>query len=154
MFEALYTADEMRDAETGHDVATLMERAGAVAAEVALHELRGAASWTVVCGGGANGGDGRIMARHLEAHGQHVRIVDERAGDTELGEPDVIVDALFGTGFSGEPRPDAAALIDRINALQARVFAIDVPSGVDASTGEVPGAVVDADVTVAFHGRK
>src|SRR3954451_19446480 len=154
MFEALYTADEMRDAETGHDVATLMERAGAVAAEVALHELRGAATWTVVCGGGANGGDGRIMARHLEAQGKEVRVVDASAGEDELGEPEVIVDALLGTGFHGEPRAEAAALIERINAHAAKVFAIDVPSGVDASTGQVPGAAVEADATVTFHGRK
>ncbi len=44
-----------------------------------------------------------------------MRLVDATAGETELGEPDVILDALFGTGFSGEPRPDAAALIERIN---------------------------------------
>ena len=152
--EPLYTADEMRAAEAGHDVHMLMERAGALAAEAALQEFRGSDRWTVVCGGGANGGDGRIMARHLEAQGKQVRIVDAKAGETELGEPDVIVDALFGTGFTGEPRSDAAALIERINRASARVFAIDVPSGVDASTGETPGAVVQADATVTFHGRK
>ena len=46
-----------------------------------------------------------------------MRIVDATAGETDLGEPDVIVDALFGTGFSGEPRAEAAALIERINEL-------------------------------------
>jgi ADP-dependent NAD(P)H-hydrate dehydratase / NAD(P)H-hydrate epimerase len=152
--EPLYTADEMRAAEAGHDVQTLMERAGALAAEAALQEFRGAESWTVVVGGGANGGDGRITARHLEEHGKQVRIVDAKAGETELGEPDVIVDALFGTGFTGEPRADAAALIERMNENAARRFAIDIPSGVDASTGEVRGAAVQADATVTFHGRK
>jgi NAD(P)H-hydrate epimerase len=131
-----------------------MERAGALAAEAGLQEFRGAERWTVVAGGGANGGDGRIMARHLESQGKQVRIVDAKAGETELGEPEVIVDALFGTGFTGEPRPDAAALIERMNGSAARVFAIDIPSGVDASTGEIPGAAVDADATVTFHGRK
>src|SRR3954453_17486194 len=101
-FEPLYSADEMRAAESGHDTAALMERAGALAAEAALQEFRGPERWTVVCGGGANGGDGRIMARHLEAQGKQVRIVDAKAGETELGQPDVIVDALFGTGFTGE----------------------------------------------------
>src|SRR5207245_1301420 len=110
--------------------------------------------WTVVCGGGSNGGDGRIAARHLDAAGKEVRIVDAKAGETELGDPEVIVDALFGTGFSGEPRPDAAALIEQINNAHARVFAIDLPSGVDASTGEIAGAAVNADATVTFHGRK
>src|SRR3954452_23200753 len=152
--EPLYTAEEMRHAEAGHDVETLMARAGALAAEAGLQEMHGAESWSVVVGGGANGGDGRIMARHLEAKGKQVRIVDAKAGERDLGDPDVIVDALFGTGFSGEPRADAAALIDRINRSNARVFAIDVPSGIDASTGEKPGAAVEADATVTFHGRK
>src|SRR3954453_16964604 len=152
--EPLYTAEEMRGAEAGHDVETLMARAGALAAEAGLQEMHGADKWTVVVGGGANGGDGRIMARHLEAKGKQVRIVDAKAGERDLGDPDVIVDALFGTGFSGVPRADAAALIDRINRSNARVFAIDVPSGIDASTGEKPGAAVEADATVTFHGRK
>jgi NAD(P)H-hydrate epimerase len=107
-----------------------------------------------VCGGGANGGDGRIAARHLETAGREVTVVDAKAGETELGEPDVIVDALFGTGFSGEPRPEAAALIGRINGAGAPVFSIDLPSGVDASTGEVAGVAVRAEATVTFHGRK
>src|SRR5579884_1620341 len=152
--EPLYTAEEMRTAEAGHDTRELMERAGALAAEAGLQEMHGAERWTVVCGGGANGGDGRIMARHLERHGKQVRVVDAKAGETELGDPQVIVDALFGTGFAGEPRPEAAALIERINGAGARVFAIDVPSGVDASTGEVPGAAIRAQGTVTFHGRK
>jgi NAD(P)H-hydrate epimerase len=152
--EPLYTADEMRAAEAGHDTHDLMERAGALAAEAGLQEMHGAERWTVVCGGGANGGDGRIMARHLEQHGKQVRVVEAKAGETELGDPQVIVDALFGTGFAGEPRPEAAALIERINGAGARVFAIDVPSGVDASTGEVPGAAIRAQGTVTFHGRK
>lgn len=152
--EPLYTAEEMRAAEAGHDTDALMERAGALAAAAGLQEMRDADSWAVVAGGGANGGDGRIMARHLEAHGKRVRIVDAKAGERDLGEPEVIVDALFGTGFTGTPRDDAAALIERINASPARVFAIDVPSGVDASTGEIRGAAVEADATVTFHGRK
>jgi ADP-dependent NAD(P)H-hydrate dehydratase / NAD(P)H-hydrate epimerase len=153
-FEPLYTAEEMRAAEAGHDTAALMERAGALAAETGLHELHGLRRWTVVVGGGANGGDGRIMARHLDAKGKDVRIVDATAGETELGDADAIVDALFGTGFAGEPRPAAAALIERINAHPAKVFSIDVPSGVDSSTGEVRGVAVNADATVTFHGRK
>ena len=158
-FEPLYTADEMRAAEArfpGYPASApeLMERAGAIAARVALQVFHGTDRWTVVCGGGSNGGDGRVMARHLTDAGKQVRIVDARAGDTELGEPQVIVDALFGTGFTGEPRPDARALIERINENDARVFAVDVPSGVDGSTGEVAGPAVQADETVTFHGRK
>ncbi|HXR11167.1 MAG TPA: NAD(P)H-hydrate dehydratase [Gaiellaceae bacterium] len=158
-FEPLYTADEMRAAEAKYPgypgtVGELMERAGGLVAEVALSLHADAQRWTVVCGGGSNGGDGRIAARELERAGKDVRIVDAKAGETELGEPEVIVDALFGTGFSGAPRPDAAALIERMNASGARVLAVDLPSGVDASTGEVAGAAVHADATVTFHGRK
>jgi hydroxyethylthiazole kinase-like uncharacterized protein yjeF len=153
-FEPLYTAEEMRAAEAGRDTGELMERAGGEAALVALQVFAGAERWTVVCGGGANGGDGRIVARLLAQAGKDVLVVDAKAGETELGEPHAIVDALFGTGFTGEPRPEAAALIERINASGARVLAIDLPSGVDASSGEVAGAAVRADETVTFHGRK
>ena len=107
-----------------------------------------------MCGGGSNGGDGRIAARELERAGRDVRVVDAKAGESDLGDPEVIVDALFGTGFAGEPRPEAVALIERINASAAPVIAVDLPSGVDASTGEVAGTVVDAACTVTFHGRK
>ena len=155
-FEALYTAAEMRAAEERYagTVEELMERAGNAAARVGLELYPRAQRWTVVCGGGANGGDGRIAARELERAGKDVRVVDAKAGESDLGDPDVIVDALFGTGFAGEPRPDAAALIERINGSAARVLAIDLPSGVDSSTGEVAGAAVRADATVTFHGRK
>jgi len=152
--EPLYTADEMRAAEAGHDTQVLMERAGLEAARIGLDAYPDANRWTVVCGGGANGGDGRVVARHLESAGKKVDVVDAKAGETDLGSPEVVVDALFGTGFSGEPRAEAAALIDRMNASGARVLAIDLPSGVDASTGEVAGAAVASDVTVTFHGRK
>jgi ADP-dependent NAD(P)H-hydrate dehydratase / NAD(P)H-hydrate epimerase len=154
--EPLYTAAEMRAAEERHPgtVDELMERAGGAVARVGLELFMRARRWTVVCGGGANGGDGRIAAAELERAGRDVRIVDVKAGECELGDPEVIVDGLFGTGFRGEPRPEAAALIERMNASPASVLSIDLPSGVDASTGEVAGAVVDADATVTFHGRK
>ncbi|HET7567663.1 MAG TPA: NAD(P)H-hydrate dehydratase [Gaiellaceae bacterium] len=157
--EPLYTADEMRAAEARHPgypdtIPELMERAGGAATEVALSLWPDARRWTLVCGGGSNGGDGRVVARRLEEAGREARIVDAKAGETDLGDPDVVVDALFGTGFSGEPRPDAAALIEAMNASGAPVFAIDLPSGVDASTGEVAGAAVRATATVTFHGAK
>ncbi|HVA32347.1 MAG TPA: NAD(P)H-hydrate epimerase, partial [Gaiellaceae bacterium] len=157
--ESLYTAAEMRAAEARHPgypgtAPELMERAGSQAAQIALQSFPGAQRWTVVCGGGSNGGDGRIAAGLLEAAGKDVRIVDATAGERELGDPDVIVDALFGTGFAGEPRADASALIERVNASPARVLAIDLPSGVDASSGEVAGVAVKADETVTFHGPK
>src|SRR5437867_12485199 len=156
MFEPLYTAAEMRAAEAGHDVEELMRRAGSALAEFILDEYDDKQAITVVCGPGNNGGDGRVAARRLRQAKLDVRIVESKPEDEEkdLGEPDLIVDALFGTGFTGQPRPGAARLIEQINAAEADVVAVDVPSGVDASTGEVAGAVVDADWTVTFHRDK
>jgi hydroxyethylthiazole kinase-like uncharacterized protein yjeF len=158
MLEPLYTAAEMRAAEERYSgtVDELMERAGQAVARHALEDFGNAQSFTVVCGGGSNGGDGRVAARVLEEAGRDVVVVDAKPEDEEkdLGDPDVLVDALFGTGFEGEPRPGAARLIEQINDLGAPVLSVDLPSGVDASTGEVAGAAVDADLTVTFHGEK
>ena len=158
MLEPLYTAAEMRAAEDRYPgtVEELMERAGRAVADHALEDFGNARSFTVVCGGGSNGGDGRVAARLLEEAGREVLVVDAKPEDErkDLGDPDVLVDALFGTGFEGEPRPGAARLIEQMNELGAPVLAVDLPSGVDASTGEVAGAAVDADLTVTFHGEK
>lgn len=146
--EPLYTAAEARAAEEGHDVEQLMERAGAAVARVVRSRFPDARRVAVVCGGGSNGGDGRIAARLLRDDG--VEAVETNA----VEGADVVVDALFGTGFRGEPREDAAATIARVNAAGVPVVSVDVPSGVDASTGEVPGAAVRATLTVTFHGGK
>jgi hydroxyethylthiazole kinase-like uncharacterized protein yjeF len=147
MLEPLYTAEEMRAAEAGHDVEAMMELAGRAVAEAILRRYPDARRISCVCGGGANGGDGRIAARVLREAGREA--VEELVDDADL-----VVDALFGTGFHGEPRPEAAALIERMNAAGARVAAVDVPSGVDASTGEVAGAAVRAELTVTMHAWK
>ncbi len=65
-----------------------------------------------------------------------------------------VVDAIFGTGFAGAPREPAAAAIAAIGDCGAPIVACDIASGVDAATGEVAGAVVEADLTVTFHGAK
>ena len=155
-FEPLYTADEMRAAEAGHDVEALMQRAGLAVAEQALRRFPDARTIAAVCGGGANGGDGRIAARILGEAGRDVRVIDAKTEGPPggLGGADLILDALFGTGFSGRPRRDAQAWIEAINAAETPVLAVDLPSGVDASTGEVAGAAVSARLTVAFHGAK
>jgi NAD(P)H-hydrate epimerase len=148
VFEPLYTADEARRAEEGHDVEELMERAGVAVAREVAHRFPEARRIAVICGGGSNGGDGRIAARNLREQGR------DAAETMDVDGADVVVDALFGTGFRGEPRPDAAAVIERINAAGAPVVAVDVPSGVDASTGEIASEAVRATVTVTFHARK
>jgi hydroxyethylthiazole kinase-like uncharacterized protein yjeF len=147
-FEPLYTADEMRAAEQGHDVGELMERAGRGVADEILRRFPDARRVVGFCGNGANGGDARIALRLLAEAGVDAEETDDVDGS------DLIVDGLFGTGFHGEPRADAAAQIERINDAGASVVAVDVPSGVDSSTGEVAGKAVRADVTVTFHGRK
>ncbi|HYM63964.1 MAG TPA: NAD(P)H-hydrate dehydratase [Gaiellaceae bacterium] len=175
--EPLYTAAEMRAAEAAYEGTTLelMERAGAAAAAAALRRFPDAKRFTVWCGTGANGGDGFVVARILHEAGRAVEVVlaDAEAkvqGDArenldrikELGirlaetgrSADVVVDALFGTGFRGAPRADAVRHIEEINSLRAPVLSLDVPSGVDASTGEVAGPAVEAEVTITFHGPK
>ena len=126
-----------------------MERAGQAVAEVVLERFPGKV--TVVCGGGNNGGDGRICARVLRAAGRDVTLVEAFG---EFGEPDVIVDALLGIGLQDAPREDVARVIERINSAGVPVVSIDVPSGVNASTGEVPGAAVEATATVTFGAAK
>jgi NAD(P)H-hydrate epimerase len=180
--EGMRAADRWAIEDQGVDSLALMEAAGAAVAEaVARRAPEGPVR--VVCGKGNNGGDGLVAARLLRAMGFTAEVLllwpaDELSADAGANlrrlEPatifeadgDVaarlvgsgaIVDAIFGTGFSGAPREPAAAAIEAIGAAKeggAAVVACDVPSGVDASTGEVAGAVVEADVTVTFHGAK
>jgi ADP-dependent NAD(P)H-hydrate dehydratase / NAD(P)H-hydrate epimerase len=149
--QPLLTADETRRAEEAHQgsMDELMERAGTAVAEVVLRGFPGTV--TVVCGKGLNGGDGKVSARLLREAGRDVTVVD---GVGDLGTPDVIVDALLGIGLADAPREDAARMIELMNASGRPIVAVDVPSGVDASTGEVAGAAVQAAATVTFGAPK
>ncbi len=179
----LYTADEMSRADGGaQDLGipggVLMERAGAAMAEEILARYPNRRT-LVVCGGGNNGGDGFVIARELHRAGADITVVatkDDYSGDPatnlevlrnllvpidgpeDLGSlldgADLVVDALLGTGFSGEVREKEAGLIRQINDSPAAVVAVDVPSGVDGSTGEVAGEAVRADLTVCAHAAK
>jgi NAD(P)H-hydrate epimerase len=142
--EPLYTAEEMRAAEAGHDVDAMMQRAGAAVAEALARRFPEARRIALHAGGGANGGDGRIAAEILRGQGRE--LVDDR--------PDVVIDALLGTGLKGAPRDETSRLIEQINSAGVPVLAVDIPSGVNASTGEVAGAAVQAEVTVTMHGPK
>jgi NAD(P)H-hydrate epimerase len=142
--EPLYSAEEMRAAEAGHDVEAMMQRAGAAVAEELMRRFPDARRIALHAGGGANGGDGRIAAEILRAQGRE--LVDER--------PDVAIDALLGTGLKDAPREETARVIEQINGGGVPVLAVDIPSGVNASTGEVTGAAVRADATVTMHGPK
>ena len=142
--EPLFTAEEMRAAEAGHDVEAMMQRAGTAVAEELARRFPDARRIALHAGGGANGGDGRIAAEILQAQGRE--LVEER--------PEVVIDALLGTGLKGAPREETSRLIEQINAGGVPVVAVDIPSGVNASTGEIAGAAVRADVTVTMHGPK
>ncbi len=88
-----------------------MERAGEAVADLVLAGFPDARRITVVCGSGNNGGDGRVAARCLEQAGREVTVVDVKPEDEEkdLGAPDVVIDAIFGTGFAGEPQAGRGA---------------------------------------------
>jgi NAD(P)H-hydrate epimerase len=148
---SLTTADETRRAEEGYrgSIEELMERAGTAVADLVAERYPGRVA--VVCGKGNNGGDGRVCARVLRERGREVDVID---GFGELGEPDVIVDALLGIGLKEAPREDVARMIEVINATGKPVVAVDVPSGVNASTGEVEGAAIRAELTVTFETLK
>jgi NAD(P)H-hydrate epimerase len=155
----------------------LMESAGRAVVEVVLAERAGsAAPVLVVCGAGNNGGDGFVVARHLHGLGVPVRVLligerrklrgDAAANATRLdklgvairsgalrnADAVVIVDALFGTGLDRAITGAAAAAIRRINAARpsSRVVSVDLPSGLDADTGQLHGVAVQADVTVTI----
>jgi NAD(P)H-hydrate epimerase len=170
--------DEWATGELGIPGTELMERAGSGLAE-SVQRIVPSGQVVVVCGKGNNGGDGLVCARRLRELGREVRVLllgspDELQGDASVncerlpGEPPEpfgaaaldgargVVDAILGTGFSGEPREPATAAIEAINdaGRSAAVIACDVPSGVDASTGEVLGAAVVARATVTFHAAK
>ncbi|HVU77810.1 MAG TPA: NAD(P)H-hydrate dehydratase [Gaiellaceae bacterium] len=149
--EPLLTADETRRAEEAHQgsMEELMKRAGTAVAELVLRQFPGRV--TVVCGKGNNGGDGKVCARVLREAGRDVTVVD---GVGDLGSPDVVVDALLGIGLKDAPREDAARMIELMNASGRPVVAVDVPSGVNASTGEVPATAVRATATVTFGAAK
>jgi NAD(P)H-hydrate epimerase len=161
----LYDAESSRavDAwaidEQGVPSAQLMEAAGTALAE-AVASLSPQGPVRIVCGKGNNGGDGLVAARHLRRTGFEVETVElwggEVPGDLDawLAGSGAVVDAIFGTGFSDAPRDPAAAAIDAINRCGAPVVACDIASGVDASTGEIAAAAVEADLTVGFHTAK
>ncbi|NLT06733.1 MAG: NAD(P)H-hydrate dehydratase [Solirubrobacterales bacterium] len=159
----------------------LMEAASAGLARVTARLARGGLPIRVLVGPGNNGGDGLAAARLLRAEGREVDVIaaaplDRLRGDARAnlqrlpGAPPepldgagalegsgAVVDALLGTGFAGEPREPIAGAIAAIAAARADgapVVACDVPSGVDASTGEVAAAAVVADATATFHGAK
>jgi ADP-dependent NAD(P)H-hydrate dehydratase / NAD(P)H-hydrate epimerase len=159
--QPVYEAAEMRAAdawaieEQGVPEADLMERAGLGLARVTA-AVAGDGPVRIVVGKGNNGGDGRVAARLLAQDGYVVELLDgtEPFERDRLDGSGAVVDALLGTGFEGAPREPVASAIWAINQQDAPVVACDVPSGVNASTGEVEAEAVRAVVTATFHGSK
>jgi len=155
----------------------LMENAGRAAADVVIEEFPHADSAAVFAGGGNNGGDGFVIARHLMGQGvgvttylaaspakyrgdalANLRALKKSGGEVvELGgsvrkykQADLIVDALFGTGLDRKIEGFSKRIIEFINSQPVPRIAVDLPSGIDANTGFPLGAAVRADVTVTF----
>ncbi len=181
LFDAagMRAVDTWAISEQGIPSLDLMETAGSALATV-VGEAATEGRVRIVCGKGNNGGDGLVAARRLRDAGFDVDTLllwpagelseDARANyglledpATEVGPGELagrlagsgaIIDAIFGTGFTGAPRDPARSAIEAINAAGCPVIACDIPSGVDASTGEAAGPAVDADLTVTFHAAK
>ena len=124
----------------------LMERAGLAVARLALALQPAPGIIWIACGPGNNGGDGRIAARLLQAQGHRVHVGLEPPDDATLA-----IDALLGLGLSRPPSEPLGAAIARLNAIDATVLAVDLPSGLMADTGALAGAeAVRADHTLSL----
>jgi NAD(P)H-hydrate epimerase len=156
--DGIRAVDRWAIEEQGIAAADLMETAGTALAE-AVAGLAPRGPVRVVCGKGNNGGDGLVAARHLRRLGFEVEALElevAEPGDLDawLEGSGVVIDAIFGTGFSGVAREPAAGAIEAINRCGAPVVACDIASGVDASSGEIEGVAVEADLTISFHAAK
>jgi ADP-dependent NAD(P)H-hydrate dehydratase / NAD(P)H-hydrate epimerase len=180
--EPLPTAEEMRETDRwaiedrGVPSLDLMERAGEGLAGVVARRAP-AGRIAIVCGKGNNGGDGLVAARILRQAGRDVQVLavwppEQLQGDAAVqlerlpGDPPApyeadaldgahaLVDALLGTGSTGAPRDPAGVVIEAMNASGRPIVAADVPSGVDATTGEVAGPAIRAVATATFHRAK
>lgn len=180
----ILSRQEMRDADAytietiGVPGIVLMERA---ALALQPHCTHGA---LILCGGGNNGGDGLALARllHLEGKAPRVLLLTDRAlrGDAltnfraaqnigvpiraieddenrlqeELDRAQMVVDCIFGTGLDRPIEGPMRGWIARVNASGLSVLSCDIPSGIDADTGEALGIAVRAQKTVTLHAMK
>ena len=165
--KALATPDEMRVADQravagGTSIEVLMERAGRAVARAVRSEAGGTYGRraVVVCGQGNNGGDGLVAARVLRSWGVRVDVflladgIDRAACARAAARADVLVDAMFGTGFRGALEGDAAWFAELTAQGGCRCVAVDIPSGVSGLTGAAEGPAVRADRTVCFAAYK
>ena len=170
-------ADSYTITQLGIPSIELMERAATACVEYMEEEFWDTSRVCVVCGSGNNGGDGFAIGRLLLAKGSNVTMffagnmqhrtketiyqmeLFEKAGgivETRFpaGEYSVVVDALFGIGLSREITGDYRRILTLMNELSGKKLAVDIPSGISASTGQVMGIAFRADVTVTFQEEK
>ena len=162
----------------------MMENAGAAAVRRLVEKTGSVDSKNIVIfvGLGNNGGDGLVMARHLAGHSANVtvmllgtpdkikteesnwnwsilekmpsvKLMSDSSIDFDF-KPDILVDAILGTGITGEIREPYASAINYINETECYKFAVDVPSGLDPQTGDTANIFTKCDMTVTFHKMK
>ncbi|MFB6192169.1 MAG: NAD(P)H-hydrate epimerase [Haloarculaceae archaeon] len=172
------TADRMREVDrvatddVGLGLLQMMENAGR---NLARHARKPGAETVVVAGNGGNGGGGLACARHLANRGDPVRVLLDRppadltgaaarqhaildrtsvpvhaATDEVPSEPDVVVDALVGYGLGGDLREPAASYVAWMNRQSGETVSLDVPTGLDATSGATRGAAVAPDSTLTL----
>ncbi|WP_262176328.1 NAD(P)H-hydrate dehydratase [Haloarcula laminariae] len=159
----------------------LMESSGHALARAVRDHVDPGATVTIVAGRGNNGGDALVAARFLDDYDLRVCLLGrpetittdisrsnwdalqsadyptEQVRDSagfDLGEPDLAVDAMLGTGISGALREPAATAAESMNESAATVLSVDVPSGLDCETGDLADNAVAADHVVTFHDTK
>ncbi|MEG3765942.1 NAD(P)H-hydrate dehydratase [Alteromonas sp. 14N.309.X.WAT.G.H12] len=165
--------------QSGCDMYTLMQRAGDAVFRQCQNLLPNTDIYLVIVGQGNNAGDGYIAALKAKQAGKQVwvcavepdRVLKGDAGKAQaqwresggsirhfdpalLDKAGLVVDAMLGTGITSYIRNEFADIIDALNAHSIPVVSIDVPSGLDANTGQSLGRCVQADVTVTFVGIK
>lgn len=175
--EAIKEIDRMAVEKYGIPELVLMENAGRAVANVVQREFPDRGSIAVFCGGGNNGGDGFVAARHLISAGKKVTTYllknkNEYSGSARINldslskiskdvkrlrsnfsnyqKSELVVDSIFGTGLKREIKGPYRKIIETINSLETPKVAVDLPSGIDADKGIPLGAAVTADVTVTF----
>ncbi len=145
----IVTPDEMAavDAAAPEPVEVLIDRAGAAVAWAARRRLGGTYGRRVVvlAGKGNNGADGRVAADRLRRWGARVVVIDAADAPNDLPPCDLVIDAAYGTGLTRPYTPPHTS---------SPVLAVDIASGVDGATGEIPGGALDAVETVTFQALK
>lgn len=182
--EMTVTAAQMKEIEKKADEGGLsyrrmMENAGTAAYKIVRERFPGAESFVIFAGKGNNAGDGFVLARLAAKEGKKAKVIltegEPRTADAianfellkdfpvqissidEINEPvkaDIIIDAIYGTGFHGDLRPAGRKACALINSSEGAAVALDVPSGVNCDSAKAAEGAVKALITISFHAFK